>query len=128
MGVESNKAAALAMMRGFAAGVFDRSVFTEDATWWTLNTGELPIDEHMAAYGKLAASKFAGGGRFDVLSVTAEENRVVMEVQGFQPLTDGHSYDNTYLWLLIFRDGRICRVKAWMDTVLAQRAFQLMDQ
>jgi len=127
MSVESNKAAATAMMHNFSAGVFDRAAFTEDATWWTSSTGELPLDQRMATFGKQAASQFAGGGRFEIDSVTAEGDRVVLEARGFQPLKDGRSYDNTYLWLLYLRDGRISRVKAWMDTALVQRTFHVAE-
>lgn len=125
MTLEANKSRALAFMHDFVrTATIDRSRFTDDATWWTLSGGALPIDVHAERTGQLAAARFVGPGRFDIEAVTAEGDRVAIEARGHQPLTGGDSYDNTYLWLFRFREDKIASVKAYFDTALAYRTFR----
>ena len=51
----------------------------------------------------------------------AKGETVVIEARGFQPLRDGRFYDNTYVWIVRFRNGHICGVRAFFDTLLAAR-------
>lgn len=124
MGIEENKDRAVAFMRFFAQNAaVDRAACTSDATWWTLSTGELPIDVHAERTAQLARDRFSGPGRVEVHGITAEGDKVAIEASGFQPLRDGALYNNTYLWLYRFRDGKICSLRAYFDTALAQRTF-----
>jgi ketosteroid isomerase-like protein len=125
MSLEANKATAISFLNAFAAaGAIDLSRFTTDATWWTFGTGEIPVSHFSEVSGRTASAQFAGPGRFDVQRVTAEGDRVAIEATGFQPLKDGRSYDNTYLWVVTLRDDKICSVKSYYDTALAERTFQ----
>jgi len=129
MELEKNKANAVAVMETIArSGTVDCTAFTGDATWWTPVTGALPIGIHAERFGKLSAGRFAGPGRFAIDGVMGEGDTVVIEARGFQPLKDGRSYDNTYIWVVRFRDGRICSVRAYFDTALAQRTMQATEK
>lgn len=121
---EENKASALGFMASFASsGTVELSVFSEDAVWWTLLTGDVPIADHAATVGATAGRHFAGPGRFQFKRVIADEEAVAVEALGFQPLANGRSYDNTYVWIFQFRESKICRVNAHFDPGVAIRAF-----
>jgi uncharacterized protein len=62
------------------------------------------------------------GIRFEVLSLTAEDDRVACESEGQSTLSTGVEYNNHYIHLLRFRDGKICEVREYMDTQLAETA------
>lgn len=124
MSLESNKAKAVAFMQDFAATAkIDLSLFTDDATWWTFGSGDVPISDHAQRVSALSSLNFAGPGRFEIERVTAEGECVAIEAKGFQPLRQGGSYDNVYVWVVRFDGKRICQVKAYFDTALAQRTF-----
>lgn len=121
---ETNTSKAIDFMHRFAAtSRVDVSAFTDDATWWTLSGGDVPIKAHADQVSAVASVHFAGPGRFEIERVTAEADRVAIEARGFQPLKDGRSYDNLYLWLFSFNGAKICQVKAYFDTQRAARAF-----
>jgi ketosteroid isomerase-like protein len=128
MSVEDNKAAALALMHSLAAGAIDRPAFTEDATWWTLGGRETTVDAFLRQQALVSETKFAGPGRFDVRGPKAEGDRVAIEAEGSQPLRDGRVYENSYHWLVCFRDGKICRVRTYFDTAVAHRAMNPTDR
>lgn len=62
---------------------------------------------------------FKSGLRFEILSMTAEEDRVSVESQGHSELVTGAAYDNQYHFLFHIRDGRIHTIKEYIDTKLA---------
>jgi ketosteroid isomerase-like protein len=121
---ENNKAAAVAFMLDIAAtGLVDLSSCTPDATWWTMRTGEMPIAVHAATMHQLSERLYEGPARLDIRAVFAEAGTVAIEASGFQPLKNGNSYDNQYVCVFEFEQGRIRRVRAYMDPTVAQRAF-----
>lgn len=59
------------------------------------------------------------GLHFDILTLTEEGDRVVCEAAGTSRLKGGPAYDNEYVFVITFRDGKICEVHEYFDTVLA---------
>ncbi|UCV23608.1 nuclear transport factor 2 family protein [Ferribacterium limneticum] len=59
------------------------------------------------------------GLRFEILSMTAEDDRVSVEAQGHAELVSGARYDNQYHFLFFIRDGRVFKMKEYIDTKLA---------
>jgi len=57
----------------------------------------------------------------DILSVTAEGERVVVEFEGNGTLVNGEPYCNQYCMVFTLRDGRICQVNEYFCTILADR-------
>jgi ketosteroid isomerase-like protein len=53
------------------------------------------------------------------LNVTAEDDRVACEVEGSSVLLDGRDYNNCYHFLVFLRDGKVCKLKEYTDTKLA---------
>jgi len=53
--------------------------------------------------------------------MTAEDDRVAVEVSGESIHASGKPYNNKYHFLLIIRDGKIIQLKEYMDTQLAAK-------
>lgn len=64
------------------------------------------------------------GVRFEILEMTAEDDRVAVECQGFAELTTGVAYNNQYHFLFYLREGKICKLKEYMDTKLADEVMR----
>lgn len=56
-----------------------------------------------------------------ILSVTAEDNRVVVEFEGNGTLLNGETYNNQYCMVFMLRDGRIRQVNEYFCTLLADK-------
>ena len=59
------------------------------------------------------------GVRFNIVSTTAEEDRVSMEAEGHSELVNGKAYNNYYHFLFYIREGKVCKIKEYLDTKLA---------
>ncbi|MFV8819831.1 nuclear transport factor 2 family protein [Haliea sp. E17] len=57
----------------------------------------------------------------EILSMTAEEDRVVAEFKGNGTLVNGEAYCNEYCMVFMLRDGKIAQVREYFCTVLAER-------
>ena len=115
MTTEQNRATALKLVATLGAGAPDLSLATDDAVWWAPGRG----DFDNATFAKMAggfASMFKSPSQITVHGVTAEGDRVAIEAQGHAELTNGKVYLNTYHYLFVFRDGKICRGKLYNDT------------
>lgn len=64
------------------------------------------------------------GVRFEILTMTVEDNRVSVESEGFSELNNGVAYNNQYHFLFFLRDGRIWKMKEYMDTKLADEVLR----
>lgn len=61
----------------------------------------------------------------DIKHVTAEDDRVAVEAEGFIVVKGGAIYNNSYHFLFIIRDGKIQEIKEYLDTVLVNEFFGL---
>ncbi|GAC1381431.1 MAG: hypothetical protein NVSMB48_09450 [Marmoricola sp.] len=55
-------------------------------------------------------------------SMTAEDDRVSVEMEGHAELVGGGRYDNIYHFLVRFRDDRIVSVQEYLDTKYTEEA------
>lgn len=128
--IEANKRTALRLLE--ASGKHDGNTFDEllhpDATYWVIG------DPRLFAYGgeqtraQIVAymstpSIFVGGVEYSFGDITAEDDRVAIEATTRGTLPDGRVYTNVYHYLMKFRDGKIIRVKEYLDTQLAAEFF-----
>jgi len=69
------------------------------------------------------------GMKPEIVSVTAEADRVVVEFEGNGVLFNGKPYANQYCMVFKMRDGRICQVNEYFCTLLAeQQLWPLFEQ
>lgn len=61
------------------------------------------------------------GIAFQEISMTAEADRVAAEFAGKATLMNGQAYDNEYFFLFSVRDGKIYRMKEYMDSLMVER-------
>ena len=71
------------------------------------------------AQGFLAA--FPSGISFNITGITAENERVALEVSGESIHASGEAYNNKYHFLLRIKNGKIIELKEYMDTQLAAK-------
>lgn len=53
----------------------------------------------------------------------AEDDYVVAQISGAAETTEGHSYNNTYCWIIRVREGKFAEVIEFMDTELISSTF-----
>ena len=115
MSTEDNKKTALAFMASMSAGGMDLSLLTDDIQWWVPGRGLMSKADFFAL-----ANGFRGLVKdrieLTVHGVTAEGDRVAIEAESYGELTNGKIYNNTYHFLFVFRDGKICLSKEYNDS------------
>lgn len=130
MDIERNKQVAQRFLEATAAhdAPLFGSLMCDDATFWTCGKPHLfpaagrKSKAEMVGYME-TPSPFAGGGvsRFD--TIIAEGDKVMIESFNSGKSADGRSYDNTYIYIFTFRDGKILEVKEYLDTLAAMDFF-----
>lgn len=107
----------LALGNGDVDGVTSRA--TEDIVFTTKGKSMFSaartlteLIELVKTLDSLTTSKFTAA----FPSMTAEDDRVSVEMEGHADLVGGGSYDNVYHFLFRFRDGKIASVEEYLDT------------
>ncbi|RYF43888.1 MAG: nuclear transport factor 2 family protein [Comamonadaceae bacterium] len=121
---ERNKQVAIEFYRRFDAGDIPGVLDTmaDDATFWIAGKpGSNPsVGTHskaeMATMFHRIMKQMRGGLKMTVKGVTAEGERVALEVESYGELHNGRVYNQEYHALMTVRDGRIAAVREYMDT------------
>lgn len=132
MDAERNKQVAMDFLRASAVHDAERfaQILCDDATYWTCGKPHLFAwageRNKTGICGYMATpSIFVGGLSVSFGAITAEDDRVSVEAKTHGVTPDGRIYTNAYHYLFIFRDGRILRVKEYMDTQAAAEFFSV---
>ena len=95
------------------------AAYTDDGEVWTsgrtLISGTFPKAGILAAAGGIFEA-FPEGLRFTIQGLVAEGDRVAVEAESSGLHASGATYTNQYHFLFELRDGRIRRLKEYMDT------------
>ncbi|TAL02979.1 MAG: ketosteroid isomerase [Rhodospirillaceae bacterium] len=95
----------------FFTGTIPDDLLTPDMHAWT-TLG--PMDKTAYLGGLKAVIALFNGGRatftYTIDAVTAEDDRVVVEIHSNGAFTDGEPYENTYIFVLRIRDGRVASI------------------
>jgi ketosteroid isomerase-like protein len=116
---EQNKKTAIAFVESMPQTGIDVNVVTDDAQWWIPGTGWLTRAQFMTLVEKFG-ERVGGPVTLTIQGVTAEGDRVAVEAQAHAALKNGKIYRNTYHFLFMFRDGKICQAKEYNDTLHAR--------
>jgi len=112
--------------RGDVPGVLQR--MADDATWWVSGS----IDGMSGTYEKkpfgellegVKAAYKSGAMQFKPKSMVAEGPFVAVEAHSYAELNNGRIYSNEYHLLFEIREGKVLRVKEYMDTQHAHAIF-----
>lgn len=107
-----------------------REVFAEDAVW-TLRAGQLPIsgawegrETIMGEFLATALSYYEPGTvRLEITSVIADHDQIVLQWTSRARTCDGEPYENDCIGVFTVREGKICTVREYMDTLCASSVF-----
>ncbi len=121
MGIEDNKKIVERFLDALSNSRVDELVgmLSDNATWWV--AGTFPLS------GTMTKQKFAeliGGigneidGNLSVKpkAVTAEGDRVAVEAESYAKLKNGKVYNNFYHFLFEVRNGKVEKVREYLDT------------
>ncbi len=115
MSTDANRQAALKMIAALSEGRLDESLLTDDVTWWVPGMGSVSKAQFRGmADGFKTMVK--GGCPLTVHGVTADGDRVAVEVESHADLVNGKHYNNHYHFLFLFRDGKIYQCKEYNDS------------
>jgi uncharacterized protein len=121
MGIEENKAVVARLFADLSAGrlqnVFD--ALAEDATWWVAGTTALSGTYTKPQFVDLlsgVATQAPAGLTVTPVAMTAEGDRVAVEATSHAEFANGRTYRNEYHFLVVVRDGRVAKVREYLDT------------
>ncbi len=112
--------------RGDVDGVLD--AMADDGTWWVSGG----LDGMSGTYGKASFGPLLRGAtalyvegalRITPVSMIAEGDHVAVEAEGFATMTSGRVYQPRYHFLFEVADGKVRRVREYMDTMHAWDVF-----
>ena len=122
--METNTAVACEFFSRFSTGDIAGALATmsEDATWWIAGKPEsMPragtySKEEIGRLFHRMVGRTKDGLHLTVKSVTAEADRVALEVESYGELDNGRVYNQEYHTLMVVRDGKIRVVREYLDT------------
>jgi len=127
---ENNKKLITNFMETFSSGDVDGilSYMSDSATWWVAGNiegisgekGMKPFREMLTGLSSLTKT---GAIRLTPLAMTAEGNRVAVETESYSELSNGRVYNNLYHFLFEVEDGKIQKVKEFLDTEHTRAVF-----
>ena len=124
MSTNQNKQTVTDFFANFTAGDLHGALalMTDDATWWIAGKpGIAPAageysKEHLTQLLRRMASRLPKGLAMTVKAMTAEGDRVAVEVESLGELDNGRVYNQEYHMAMTFRDGKIAAVREYLDT------------
>ena len=98
--------------------------YTDDSIIWTAGNnsiGGTRTKKEIINFAQNILSAFPSGITFNITGMTAEEEKVAVEISGEAVHASGQTYNNQYHFLLRIKDGKILELKEYMDTQLAAK-------
>ena len=114
----TNADVALEFIQQVASGTIDDAILTPDFSAWTPTSGDQAGDDwrkSVTALSKILTEPL----KKTPTGVTADGERVAIEVVSYGKLINGEEYVNNYHFLVIVRGGRVSKVKCYFNTALA---------
>ena len=98
--------------------------YNEDSIIWTAGDNDIGgtrTKKEIVDFAEGILAAFPTGIIFYITGITAENERVAVEVSGEAVHASGKPYNNKYHFLLTIKDGKILELKEYMDTQLAAK-------
>lgn len=114
------------------SGNYDRlrAMFHEDATWVAMVRDIPGVGVHKGPKGIVddfmipIRGMFAPGDpKVDLTSIASKGNLVIAESTGKGKVADGRIYDNLYCWAIELKDGKVHRLREYMDSHYIAKLF-----
>ena len=107
-----------------------RELFHEEATWEAMVRDIPGVGVHRGRKGivddflKPIRGMFAPGDpKVTLTSIASKGPLVFAESKGSGKVADGRPYDNQYCWALEIKDGKIFRLREYMDSLYIHKLF-----
>lgn len=110
-----------------------KTMITNDFSWWIIGKSEYLVTagEHDKDYflGFFKGTElFPEGPEFNIVSMIAEDNKVATEATFKAKTAMGTFYENYYHFLFVIENGKVKRMKEYMDTFSAKRLLESIPQ
>jgi len=97
-------------------------LFDNEGTWEVIDSNASVMGPtELATAVKGFAARCVEPFALTVTGVTAEGDRVAVETASTAKLADGRVYDNRVHFIFIFRGGKICEGREYLDTAHARK-------
>jgi uncharacterized protein len=113
--------------QGDGAGFFAH--VSENVDWTVMGTH--PLAGHYHSKNKFIAGTFAKldevlpkGAQLYLQHVIVKDKEAVVELSSKATAKNGMRFNNSYCWIIEFRDEIIVRVRAYLDSALVARLFK----
>lgn len=131
MSIEENKQIVKDFWKSFSETNIEKaqSLLDDNVVWRAMGVkGELPVSGQMDKNGiielmKNVRASIPNGMELKMLSFTAEGNRVSNEVESYGKLINGRIYNNLYHFFIELSNGKIIKIKEYMDTIHTKEIF-----
>ena len=102
-------------------GTLSDELLADDMTVWSSSSGSLGAAKAKYRFAvTLLQSLFPAGLAYQVLSLTAEEDRVAAEVLARGTLTNGERYENSYVFMFRVRGAQIASIAEHFNVLEVQ--------
>ena len=122
---EENKKTAIKFFEALSSGSQAYlDFYNDESIIWTAGEnaiGGTRTKKEIVDFAQGILSAFPNGIKFNITGITAENERVAVEVSGEAIHASGELYDNKYHFLLKIQHGKILELKEYMDTQLASK-------
>ena len=98
--------------------------YNDDSVIWTAGDNDIGgtrTKKEIIDFAQGILAAFPTGISFNITGITAENERVAVEVSGEAIHSSGEAYNNQYHFLLTIKNGKILELKEYMDTQLAAK-------
>ena len=108
----------------FSSGSVENTMamMTDDATWWVAGTMPISGTYDKPAFSKLLASVLdtcTQPIKITPHEFTAQHDRVALEAESYTETQNGRIYNNFYHFVFLVKNGKIAKVKEYLDTMHA---------
>ena len=123
--IKENKEIAIKFFEALSSGSETYlDFYNDDSIIWTAGNnaiGGTRTKKEIIDFAQGILSAFPTGITFNITGMTAENERVAVEVSGEAIHASGEVYNNKYHFLLTIKNGKIIELKEYMDTQLAAK-------
>lgn len=126
--LEGNKQVVKNLFSAFGAADIERivSLLDDDATWWVSGTLSISGTYTKPEMEKLLVAMHElvdGSIKLTATAFTAEGDRVAVEAESLAHTKTGRTYQNLYHFLFQMKNGKVLRVKEYMDPMHVHAIF-----
>ena len=123
--IKENKEIAIKFFEALSSGSETYlDFYNDDSIIWTAGNnaiGGTRTKKEIIDFAQGILAAFPTGITFNITGMTAENERVAVEVSGEAMHASGEAYNNKYHFLLTIKNGKIIELKEYMDTQLAAK-------